>query len=889
MGERRVMKSSKEIRDAFLNYFNGKGHSVVKSSSLVPANDPTLIFVNAGMVQFKDTFLGKEKRDYTRATTSQKCMRVSGKHNDLENVGRTARHHTLFEMLGNFSFGDYFKEDAIKYGWEFLTEVVKLDKEKLYITVYNDDDDAYDIWTQKMNIPKDKIMRLGEKDNFWSMGETGPCGPCSEIHIDQGEEMSCGENCGLGVCDCDRWLEIWNLVFMQYDRDISGRLTPLPNPSIDTGMGLERLTAILQGKKSNYDSDLFVPIIEKVAQLVKKSYTNNDEEDNVAMRVIADHARATTFLITDGVIPSNEARGYVLRRVMRRAIRFGTKLGFKELFFDKICEAVIDKMSDSYPELEKERETIVKIVRNEESKFRKTLIKGEKLLNSKIAELKKANKTVIDGETLFLLYDAYGFPIDLSELIAVEHGFTIDEKGFKHNLVKQKERSRSNQKVLKSNKEVEKLLEDFFKENGKTNFLGYDKMFSSGVLKAIIKDDSFSDEAIANEEDVYIFLTDQTPFYAESGGQVADSGIIKTDNAIARVLDVQKTKQGIFYHLVKVEKGIFKIEKEINLYVDNDIRKDIMKNHSAAHLLQAALKKIVGNHVHQEGSYVDKDKLRFDFNHFEGLSHATLQKIERDVNHNIMLNQKTYIKEMNIEEAKDSGAIALFNEKYGDTVRTVMITDDSFELCGGTHVERSGDIGFFKIVSENSVASGIRRIEAITGDRVLKMIHRQEDHERRVISLLKASKSTYMNKVDQLVKENKELNLKLENLKKEYNLLKLSSGGTKTEDGITIGENYLIFKVLDDVNPKDLKILADELKQKKDNSLVVLVSKSKKGYHILIMKANANKTHCGNTLKALMKTINGRGGGKDTMAQGGATLDKTPEEIKVELEKILKG
>lgn len=878
-----MIKTSEQIRKAFLEYFQSKKHQIIKSSPLIPVNDNTLIFVNAGMVQFKNTFLGKEERNYDKATTSQKCMRVSGKHNDLEQVGKTARHHTLFEMLGNFSFGDYFKEDAIKYGWEFLTEIAKLDKSKLWITIYNDDDEAYDIWKNKIGIREERIVRLGEKSNFWSMGDTGPCGPCSEIHIDQGEHLKCGEHCGVGICDCDRFLELWNLVFMQFNRDEKGILTKLPKPSIDTGMGLERITAVVQGKENNYDSDLFQPIIEKISNLINKPYLNN-KEDDTAMRVIADHSRATSFLIADGVIPSNEGRGYVLRRIMRRAIRFGKKLGFDKLFFDEVCLAVIEKMKDVYPELEDSKETIQKIVKNEEGKFRKTLDIGEKILATKIEELKKENKSVIDGDTLFLLYDAYGFPTDLVELIANEHNFGIDSEGFTVNINIQKARSRENQKVTIVNKNLEELLQTYYKANGKSEFTGYTHLRAMGTLKAIISNDVFEESVVADDENMVIFVFDKTPYYAQSGGQVADKGFIYYKESIAEVIDVQKDINGVIYHIVKVKNGIFKTNDHCSLEIDKETRIKTARNHSATHLLQAALKKIVGEHIHQEGSYVDSEKLRFDFNHFEALTFEEIQKIEKFVNEKIQSNEEAVIEEKSIDAAKKEGATALFNEKYGDVVRTVKITNSSYELCGGTHIKRSGDIGFFKIISESSIASGIRRIEGTTGENAINIIHSAEILERDVINSLKTTKHLYPEKAKETVIENKSLKKEIEELKKEINMLKIGA----SNEVIDVNEYKLIFRSVENIMPNDLKNIADELKQKYDNSIVFMVSKNDAVLNLLMMKGK-NNFNCGEAFKKIATHFGGKGGGKDVMAQGAcpasadikAVQDKVIEIIKL--------
>lgn len=876
------------IRKAFLSYFEQQKHTMVKSASLVPAGDPTLIFINAGMAPFKNVFLGLEDRDYTRATSSQKCMRVSGKHNDLEQVGQTARHHTFFEMLGNFSFGDYFKEEAIHYAWDFLTNVIGLDQTKLWATVYHEDEDAYRIWRDQIKISEDHIVKLGDKDNFWSMGDTGPCGPCSEILYDQGEEMSCGDECAIGVCDCDRYLEIWNLVFMQYNRDQSGTFNPLPKPCVDTGMGLERLAAVVQGKHNNYDSDLFQPIIQEIATLSGVAYGAAHDTDT-AMRVIADHARSTTFLIADGVIPSNEARGYVLRRVMRRAIRFGRKLDFGGLFFHAICQKVIDGMGEAFPELKKEGKTVVKIVENEERKFRKTLIAGEKLLAQKIEELQKTGDDTIDGDLLFLLYDAFGFPFDLSELIAREAGFKVDKKGFHANLAVQRARSRANHKIDQNDEVLGLKLKEAFDQYGATQFLGYTEQKSDSKLLMLIEDGTEIKEAVADEEKRYLMITDQTPFYAESGGQVADKGCFEQRQASGRVLDVLKSPAGIFYHLIQIDRGVLTVGDPISLAVDEKLRKRTQRNHSATHLLQSALKAVVGDHVHQEGSLVDPDRLRFDFNHFEGLTVDQLQRIERHVNFAIMNNTDVAMKEMDLEEAKEAGAMALFTEKYDDHVRTVRIGDESFELCGGTHVDRSGDIGFFKIVSESSIASGIRRIEAVTGEKVLNLVHRQENHERGVIGMLKATKASYLDKVKGLVERNKTLERELDQLKKELNMLKLSGGGGKAADETRqVGDYQLLFKSLEGVSPKDLKNLGDELKQKGKKLIVCLVSRDKKSQQVVLMRSGDTTTlHCGNTLKALMQQIGGRGGGREAVAQGGAPLEVTAQVIEETLVSVL--
>ncbi|MGC9062550.1 alanine--tRNA ligase, partial [Calditerrivibrio sp.] len=700
------MISGKDIREKFLKYFEKHGHKIVDSSSLVPQNDPTLLFTNAGMNQFKDLFLGLEKREYNRATTCQKVVRAGGKHNDLENVGRTARHHTFFEMLGNFSFGDYFKKEAIEYAWEFLTKELGLPKEKLFVSIYYDDEEAFEIWNKIIGIPAEKILRRGEKDNFWSMGDTGPCGPCSEIHIDQGPEAGCRKPDCNPDCDCDRHLELWNLVFMQYDRSADGKLTPLPKPSIDTGMGLERITAVCQGKLSNYDTDLIKPIIEFAANLAGKTYGNN-EKDDVSLRVIADHSRSTTFLIADGVIPSNEGRGYVLRRIMRRAMRHGKMLGFDGSFFYKVCEFVVDFMGDHYIELKDKKDYISKMVVFEEKRFSRTLDLGLKLIDELLE--KNKDKKEISGSEIFKLYDTYGFPIDLLQDIAEDNGYRLDLIGFDKEMALQQERAKKHwvgsgeEKIAEVYKKLSHL---------KTEFKGYDNNSLTGKILALVENGEEKQEVQEGKE--VDILLEQTPFYPEGGGQQGDTGTIYSKETIAEVKDTKKYGN-LIVHKAFVKKGMLKIGETVTAEIDSEKRIATERNHTATHLLHKALQMVLGDHVRQAGSLVNDEKLRFDFSHFEAISKEDIIEIERIVNNIIIKNLSVTKILMPIEEAVKSGAMALFGEKYDRIVRVVEVKEFSKELCGGCHVRNTGEIGFFRISGEMSVAAGVRRIEAVTG------------------------------------------------------------------------------------------------------------------------------------------------------------------------------
>ena len=698
-----------EIRKQFLDYFSKHNHQIVRSSSLVPHEDPTLLFINAGMVQFKRVFLGEEKRDYVRATTSQKCVRAGGKHNDLENVGYTARHHTFFEMLGNFSFGDYFKQGAIDFAWDLLTNGYKLPADKLWASVYLDDDDAYDLWFKTVGLPEERIVRFGEEDNFWSMGDTGPCGPCSEILIDRGEEYGCGRpECTAG-CDCDRFLEIWNLVFMQFNRDESGKMTPLPKPSIDTGMGLERIVSLIQDVPSNFDTDLIRPIITKAEDLAEKKLGESHEID-VALKVIADHSRAAAFLIGDGILPSNEGRGYVLRRIMRRAIRYGRNIGLKRPFLFKTAEVVFDIMKHAYPDLPEAAAFITSVIKNEEIRFLETLDTGLKLLNDTLSEIQSSGSKQVPGDVIFKLYDTYGFPVDIVQDVVRDENMSLDMEGFDQAMDQQRARS----KTVTSFDSISDAYKNLSAQGVKPDFVGYDSLSEESQILVMVADGEEIAEAAKGQQ--IEVVTASTPFYAEAGGQVGDKGLICGTDFEMEVLDTVKDPTGIIMHKGIVTSGQTQKGASVQLSVDGTKRKATELNHTATHILHAVLRQVIGEHVKQAGSLVAPDRLRFDFTHFSQVDSDTLDRIENLVNQRIRENHPTHTQEMEAEEAFKSGATALFEEKYGDRVRVVSLTDFSKELCGGTHTSRTGNIGLFKIISESSVASGVRRIEALTGE-----------------------------------------------------------------------------------------------------------------------------------------------------------------------------
>ncbi|HEY6923709.1 MAG TPA: alanine--tRNA ligase [Steroidobacteraceae bacterium] len=841
-----------DVRTAFLEFFREHGHTVVPSSPLVPGNDPTLLFTNAGMVQFKDVFLGKDKRDYVRATTSQRCVRAGGKHNDLENVGYTARHHTFFEMLGNFSFGDYFKRDAIRFAWKFLTGTLKLDPQRLWVTVYREDDEAARIWLEEVGVPKERFSRMGEASNFWAMGDTGPCGPCSEIFYDHGPQIPGGPP-GSPDEDGDRYVEIWNLVFMQYDRSADGKLTPLPKPSVDTGMGLERVAAVMQGVHSNYDIDLFRNLIRAAADLAGTA-----DLASSSLRVIADHIRACSFLIVDGVLPSNETRGYVLRRIIRRAIRHGYKLGIKEPFFYKLVPVLEREMGAAYPELTRGRNHVERVLKQEEERFAETLANGMALLDEVIRGLKGE---VIDGATVFKLYDTYGFPYDLTADIARERGLSIDRAGFEAAMAEQKKRSQDASKFgvdLRAGASVD----------SRTLFQGYEGLQAQGKVVALLKAGGPVDSLQEGEEGEVVL--DRTPFYAESGGQVGDTGVLTGVGARFVVTDAQK-RGAAHSHIGKLATGAIRIGDSLDATVDGERRRSIALNHSATHLLHAALRKVLGTHVQQKGSLVAPDRLRFDFSHFEAITPAQLRDIERLVNAQIRLNTAAETKVMDYEGAVAGGAMALFGEKYEKDVRVLRIGDFSMELCGGTHVARSGDIGFFKITSESGVAAGVRRIEAITGEAAVEYVEQSDALLKDVAGLLRGSRDDLRDKVRDALE-------RVRQMEKEVRALKdrLASGqGVDLASGaVDVKGVKVVATKVDGADAGALRNAVDQLKDKLKSAVVVLASVENPSKVVLVAGVTSDQTariKAGELVGAIAAQIGGRGGGRPDFAQAGGS------------------
>lgn len=866
------MLKSSEIRRMFLNYFKENGHTVVASSSLVPADDPTLLFSNAGMNQFKDVFLGLDKRPYTRATTAQKCVRAGGKHNDLDTVGRTPRHHTFFEMLGNFSFGDYFKREAIGYAWEFLTRRLGLAEEKLWITIYKDDEEAFKLWQEVAGVKPERIIRLGEKDNFWSMGDTGPCGPCSEIIYDRGEKYACGDDCRIGGCDCDRWLEIWNLVFMQYNRDEEGHMTPLPRPSIDTGMGLERITAVMQGVESNYDTDLFTPLIKQVEELTGKKYIR--DEQGFPFRVIADHSRACTFLIADGVLPSNEGRGYVLRRILRRAVRFGRFLGIEEPFLHKLVANVVDIMKDAYPELLERKEFVEEVIKREEERFFVTLNEGIRKVEEIIEKARREGRNIISGEEAFMLYDTYGFPMDLTEDMAEENGFDVDRDGFNRMMEEQKRRARQANKGEGAFAR-ELLITELLGNLPKTVFTGYERLDDESEIIAIIKDDILKERV---EDDEAVIVTKNTPFYAESGGQVADTGIIEGQNGCMEVKDVRKI--GSFIIHAGTVKGLLCQGEKVALKVDKEKRAATARNHTATHLLHQALRQVLGDHAQQKGSLVEPERLRFDFSHLAPLSEEEIEKVEKIVNEAIWRMYPVQVEETSLEKAREMGAIALFGEKYGETVRVVKAGDFSMELCGGTHVKNTGEIGLFKILSEGSIGSGLRRIEAITGYAVLGYINKLEKEINETASILKTSPHNIAEKVEALTRTLKEKDREIEQLKARIS--KSSAEDLINHAYQVNGVNILVARS----ESEDINLLrqnAETLRDKLGSSVVLLGAAigDKAAFVCFVSKDLVAKgVHAGKIVGEAARVAGGGGGGRPDMAQaGGKDISKLDEAL----------
>ncbi|MBI5328219.1 MAG: alanine--tRNA ligase [Deltaproteobacteria bacterium] len=867
-----------EIRKTFLEYFRKNGHAIVPSSPLVPKGDPTLLFTNAGMVQFKGVFLGEEKRDYKRAVTAQKCMRAGGKHNDLENVGRTARHHTFFEMLGNFSFGDYFKEDAIKFAWDFMTMEMGLDQKRLWVTVFEDDADAADIWKNSTGIPGERIVLMGEKDNFWTMGDVGPCGPCSEIIIDQGKDVGCGRpECAIG-CACDRFLELWNLVFMQYNRDLKGRLTQLPKPSIDTGMGLERLSSVMQGKKSNYDGDIFMPIINFIEDESGKNYGETEIND-VSIRAIADHSRAVTFLIADGILPSNEGRGYVLRRILRRASRHGKLLGINEPFLYKVCGKVIEVMGEAYAEIITARNSIVKAIEGEESRFLETLERGLNILGEAVKALKRKRAKIIPGDIAFKLYDTYGFPIDLTADIVKAESFSIDEEGFNASMEEQRLKARGAWKgsgEIKTQDLYKKILTDGIK----TIFTGYHADAASSNVTCLIKDGIIS--GAAHQGDSIEVITEETPFYGESGGQVGDIGAIVGEGFEMAVLDTKKPLPDLIVHHCTVKKGSLITGAAVKLIPDLNTRKATSRHHTATHLIHTALRNILGKHVRQSGSLVGPTRIRFDYSHFSPLSEKEIAKIEYMVNEKIMENLDVSTETLCYKDAITKGALAFFDEKYGDMVRMIAVNGFSKELCGGIHVKRTGDIGVVKITGDYSVAAGIRRIEAAAGVAALKTITEQENIMKEAVSILKTSTKELPDKINKLIQHQKTLEKEIASLEAK---LKSGDADAVLEQLRVVKDIQVIASEVEASGPDDLRQMADTLRMKIKSGIVVLGSKTNGKALILaaITKDLSNRFNAGSIIKELAPVIGGKGGGKADMAQAGGD---NPAGLKKAMEKV---
>jgi len=858
--------TSAEIRAQFIRYFSERGHTAVQSSPLIPEKDPTLLFTNAGMVQFKSVFLGEEQRPYKRAASSQKCMRAGGKHNDLDNVGQTARHHTFFEMLGNFSFGDYFKKEAIAFAWELLTEFFKLPPGRLWVTVFQDDDEAAELW--KQHVPADRILRLGEKDNFWSMGETGPCGPCSEILIDQGERVHAG--CpGIGRCDCDRYLEIWNLVFMQYNRDAQGKLAPLPKPSIDTGMGLERITAVCQGVLSNYETDLFRPIFEAIGAKAGKS--EKTVRELMAGRVIADHLRAITFLINDGVIPSNEGRGYVLRRILRRAARFGKQLGFHDPFLHEMTGVVIDAMRGPYPDLEKHRKQIARAVLLEEERFVHTLHQGVQLLEEIIAKIKGGGEGIIPGQALFTLYDTYGFPLDLATEMATEAGLKTDEAGFHAAMEVQKERARKSWVGAGEGERDEPVYRALVEELGKSEFTGYERLEEEVTLAAILKGTERLSSAGGGEQVDLIF--NPTPFYAEGGGQVGDQGTLSSPTALVEIDNTLKPLPNLHLHRAKVIQGTIQVGDRYHVTVDAEARKNAARNHTGTHILHAVLREVLGDHVKQAGSLVAPDRLRFDFYHFTPLTEKELERIEARVNERIRQDAKVETRVMETKEAVATGAMALFGEKYGDRVRVVDLADFSRELCGGTHCHDTGEIGLFMIVKESSVAAGIRRIEALTGPAAYQHVRNQGRSLREITSLLRARPEEVVQKVEALKGQLQEEKRKNEQLRTGQLSGEPTAAGSSAEKVRTIGDLKAHIEKVPPGDIKEIRAYADRFRNQLKSGVVVVGAADPKGEKaslvVMVTPDLTGRLSAAEIAKQMAALIEGTGGGKAEMAQAG--------------------
>ncbi len=860
--------TTSEIRDRFLQFFKKNGHEIVQSSPLVPGNDATLLFTNAGMVQFKDLFLGTEKRAYSRATTSQRCVRAGGKHNDLENVGYTARHHTFFEMLGNFSFGDYFKQEAIQFAWQFLTEELKLPADKLWITVFEEDDEAYDLWAKDIGVPEERIARIGAKDNFWQMGDTGPCGPCSEIFYDHGPDVFGGPP-GTPDEDGDRYIEIWNLVFMQFDRSADGTLTPLPKPSVDTGMGLERVAAVLQHVHSNYEIDLFAKLLADV-----QAVTGSENKDNPSLKVIADHIRSCAFMIVDGVLPSNEGRGYVLRRIIRRAARHGHKLGASEPFFHKLVAPLSALMGDAFPELKKAQQQVEEALLAEEVRFAETLTQGMKIFEEDLAQL---DGKVVPGETAFKLYDTYGFPLDLTADIARERGLIVDEAGFEVNMQAQRERARAaSQFANAASAQISTI--------STTSFVGYNTLHDTAVVSELFVDGNAVDSiaaASASDDQSVVIVLDKTPFYGESGGQVGDRGLLSNKDAKFEVADTQKSGAA-FLHIGALVQGEISKGDQLSAAVDADRRCATLKNHSATHLLHAGLRRVLGEHVQQKGSLVGPGYLRFDFSHGAPVSHEELSTIERWVNGQVMENAESVTNEMSMEDAVAKGAMALFGEKYGDVVRVVELGPDSVELCGGTHVQRCGDIGMFRIVGETGVAAGVRRIEAMTGSAAIDQTIGEHDTLAQIAARLKAPVDKVDERVAGLAEQNKDLTREIDRLK---SIIAAQTGDNLSADAIEINGVKVLAIELKDTDAKGLREAIDKLKDKLGTAAVVLGAVEADKVRLIagVSKDVTDRVKAGELVNHVATQVGGKGGGRPELAQAGGTQ---PENLQSALASV---
>ena len=843
--------TSNELRQAFLDFFHDRGHEVVASSPLVPGNDPTLLFTNAGMVQFKDVFLGDDKRSYKTAASSQRCVRAGGKHNDLENVGYTARHHTFFEMLGNFSFGDYFKREAIQYAWDFLTGTLGLPEERLWVTVFRDDDEAADIWLKDMKVDPERFTRMGEKDNFWAMGDTGPCGPCSEIFYDHGPDVAGGPP-GSPDEDGDRYVEVWNLVFMQFDRSADGKLTPLPAPSVDTGMGLERIAAVMQGVHSNYEIDLFANLINAAADVIGVK-----NEGQSSLNVIADHIRACAFLIVDGVLPGNEGRGYVLRRIIRRAIRHGKKLGMDDAFFHKLVAPLAAEMGDAYPELARAQAHVEKVLAKEEARFAETLDQGMDILEAAIADL---DGKQLSGELVFKLYDTYGFPVDLTADIARERGLGVDEAGFEAAMEGQRERARASSKFSA-------VGGDGLKTDAATDFLGYEGTEAESEVIALFKGGDSVNELEEGDEGAVVLAS--TPFYAESGGQIGDTGILVDAGRLFRVDDTQKSGDANV-HFGAVEQGSLQVGDKLDAVVDAERRDAIKLNHTATHLMHAALRQVLGDHVTQKGSLVAPDRLRFDFSHYEPVTPEQLQAIEDLVNAEIRKNTPAQTDHMTYDDAIASGAMALFGEKYGDKVRVLRVGDFSVELCGGTHVARTGDIGVFKVTHEGGVASGVRRIEAVTGDGAMRWIGHNQQTLNDLAAMLRSTPDEAAAKIEQLLKLNKELEKKLATAK---HALITGESSDEADNVQEIAGVKLLVSRMDGIDARSMRDAVDRAKDKLQNAIVVFASVDDGKVRLAagVTKNNTDRIKAGDLIRPIAEQVGGKGGGRPDFAQAGGT------------------